>query len=166
MSLVVRDPAAPVRLTGSPARWALDFAIGGALVPLSLSWVPWFVGFGSALNVAAIALPGAALGAAVGAASPILLNAFRRGVPLWLLTVLASVTGAAAMVVAWGLAGAHSGMLLALLFTAGGGSGAVLWLPYTVATVTRRATWPVVLAVAVASPLLALFPLLAFLLFP
>lgn len=151
MSLVVQPSA---RVTGSPVRWAVDFAVGGALIPLSFGLVSWFSGFGYDFeHLAPVALAGATVGAAVGAASPVLLDYFRRGVPLWLLTILASVTGAAAMLVTGASIGRVGLGDLAVVLPMGAFVGAVFWLPYTFATVTGRPTWPVVLSVGLVYPI-------------
>lgn len=141
MSLVVRERLLPARVTGNPVRWARDFAIGGALVPLSLSLPPFSAGGpGLALVVACAAVFGL-----VGAVSPMLLDGVRRSAPLWLLTILATTAGAASMQIAWWLAfGLGSGNLPLMIL--GGFLGLVLWLPYTVCVVTGRRTWPLVVA--------------------
>ena len=157
MSLVVRDRALPSRVTGSPVRWARDFAIGGALVPLSyglpqvVDFLPAWVGLsqlrgaGAPVDLALVAACAGVFGL-LGAVTPLLLDPLRRGVPLTLLAVLAAVTGPAAMQLAWWLSGSGSWNLLAQLMLDAGVFGVFLWLPYTVCVVTGRSTWLLVLA--------------------
>lgn len=134
----------PVRITGSSRRWAFDFAVAGALTPLSHGL---FFGFID-LHLVSIATVGALTGGAIGAVSPAFLDLVRRGVPLWLLTLLASLTWATQMMATfWSLGAIAIGAFI----------GAVFWLPYTIAVMTGRRTWPVVLGAVLVSPTIELF---------
>jgi hypothetical protein len=132
----------PALVTGSPWKWSVELGFAGAMVPVATQ-----LGLAGALGpwVVPAALAMGATSALCGLVAPLALDWFRRGVPLWLLVVLASTVGA--------FAGWSAGALvdiapvLRLWYTAVAalvcGAG---WLPYTMATVLRRPTWPVVAA--------------------
>ncbi len=158
-------------LVGSPGIWARDWAIIGAgtgvLAPLgviALSMEPGLLPFAAGAGVA-----GGAAGAVLGATAPRLLERVRGRVPLPVLMLLGLPLGATWGVIAGGLGALWlPGMELALVVIAAaiaGVAGAIqlglTWLPYTVAAVTRRPVWPVVLGSVLVAPAMGWAALLA-----
>jgi hypothetical protein len=108
--------------------------------------------------VGALALSGAVFGAASGAALGWSLERLRGRVPLPLLALLAAIVAGLAGQLAGAAAVAPLGVPIVGLaawsatfhFLVGG----LVWLPYTVASVLRRPTWPVLVGASlVALPL-------------
>ncbi len=159
------EPRAPV--VGHPLRWSLDFALLGGLLPvitwLSILW--WYSALGSVGSIVgpvlALAGAGALSGSVVGAMLARFFETIRGQVPLSLLGVAVTTGGAT-----WGLVIYHLGS--AALGTGLGGHVAMMaiglcglvmgamWLPYTVASVLRRPTLPVVAAALLTSAPLAI----------
>lgn len=160
------DFAPPIAgpIPGHPRAWARDLAALGATTSVSLSLLFWagvprgftpLVGFFTVLS-----------GGLIGRCMPRVLDAVRGRVPIGALVLAAPVVGGLWGGLSGGLAGLltepRSGPVLGLL--AGGLAGAAqfgwFWLPYTVQTVRRKPTWPLLVASVFALPAIAVATLL------
>jgi hypothetical protein len=133
-------PSLPVRsvpVVGLPSRWALDLGAGGLLLPFVSMVGPTLGG-----NLLVLAAATGLVGALLGWASPFVLDKLRGQVPLPLLALLAATVSTAAMLGVTWLVSLPS--FVALLWVLQGSVLGALWLPYLVATVLGRPTWPVV----------------------
>ncbi len=162
-ALVAGPPQFPARVTGSPRRWALDFAIIGGVTSVL---APLFA-FGSPVFAVAAGFWGAATGMAIGRLLPETLERVRGRFPIPVLLALGVPIGAV-----WGgVTGALAGLTLGSADTALFGAmvasvaGAVqfgwLWFPYTFLTVLNRTTIPVVAAACVVAPTLGWLGIMA-----
>lgn len=140
-SLVPAPRALPV--VGTPARWSRDLALFGALIPigtvlpyLAMGW-GWSTFLRSPLVL--FVLVSAAMGAAIGAVAPAVLERLRGRVSLRAIGVGSTVLSAAVGAVAGLLT--PSALAGALLF---GSIGALMWLPYLMTRVLRKPTLPLV----------------------
>lgn len=158
-ALVPSAPAPPARpVTGDPSRWRRDFALMGALTGVLATAV---LGLVSPTLPLLAGIIGLLLGALLGEASPRVLERVRGRVPLATIGLLTLPVGAGVGALVGGLAALlwswHPGLALIVGGTAGLCGALQLgafWLPYTVLAVLRRPTWPVVVASAMAAPLL------------
>ncbi|MEM6926618.1 MAG: hypothetical protein AAF602_06805 [Myxococcota bacterium] len=157
----------------SPKRWSADGALLGAMAGF---FSPLLVLLSEPVTlytlqlVAFLTLCGGSTGAALGRPVRSLLNRLRRRLSIRSLAVLMPALGAI-----WGTLAVTATMVLLMAGSEfspaviagtsvghgvmiGGPIGAVmfalLWLPYAVTAVMRLSRWPVLLATAVASPLL------------
>lgn len=154
--VVTRAPAAPV--VGSPQRWAWDgFWVGGLalLGALPLSLWPWsaHTALPMLLQTAAMVLAGGLLGSGIAAGAALATERLRRArLPLPLLGGLGVGAGMAWGVLAFTAVHAVVNQTLeAWVFwmsvpvglVVGGFVGAVVWLPWLVASVLRSGRWGV-----------------------
>ncbi len=152
-------------LVGSPAHWARDFGLIGLF---SGAMGPTILGVGWSVLVAS-GLAGAAAGALLGAAAPGVLERVRGRVPIPFLLLMGIPVGAV-----WGaVAGLAAGLALGSLpnmfvlwAMVAGIAGAVqmgaVWFPYTVLSVLRKPTWPVVVLACASSLWLGRIAILLF----
>jgi hypothetical protein len=140
-------------VAGRPEAWARDFGLVGlacgVLAPAAVA--------GPSLVFAFTGLAGAFYGVVLGLVAPRVLERVRGRVPLPLLAGAAVGVGAA-----WGAATAMLGTLglggllgmVPVAATAGALVTGAVFLPYTVASVMRLSTWPIVVAASAAAPIL------------
>lgn len=127
-------------VVGRPHRWALDLAVGGAILPFVTLLSPYGVPLPLLVS---LSLTTGAAGGLLGLCTPPVLDKLRGNVPLPLLAVLAATVSSSAMLgAAWLVTGPSDIALLWLVL--GAGIGTFLWLPYLVLTALGRPTWPVV----------------------
>jgi hypothetical protein len=162
-SLPVRSPS---RVVGLPSRWALDLAAGGVMLPFVSLMGPAMLTLGPPpmaiwANVLALAAATGLAGGLLGLICPFVLDKLRGQVPLALLAVLAATVSTAAMLGVTWLVTLPSAIAL-LWVLQGSVLGSLLWMPYLVATVLGRPTWPVVTAGLMSSTAVTLLFMLLF----
>ena len=133
--------------------WARDLALVGAVTMLPLAVT---VSWKTALLAAAFSALGGAL---LGALVPRLLHRHVRRFPLLLLAPagvgLGALWGAAAALPAAVLGHSPEIRTVELAATVGAAQLGWLWIPHAVRLARRRASWPTLIAAAVAAPLVA-----------
>ncbi len=153
-ALVPRPPAAVARLTGSPLGWAVDLGLVGALTAIA---TPAAAGGASPAFLALSGLGGALCGSLLGSHMPDFLDSARHRISLRNLAVRCTLVGAGVgglvALVAAQITGQPFVGPLVVAMLAGALQLGLLWLPYTVLTVTGRSPWPVVVLACAAAPL-------------
>lgn len=163
--LVQRPDALPV--VGTRKQWAFDAALvgtvaGGASTLLLAQMLA--MGMHGVVISAVLAAAGGVSGLLLGIPLRAVVDRLRGRLPMWGYFVAMPIVGAAWGTLALSLASivANGGIdpsALWLTFRMGGPFGAalfgLLWLPYAMATVLRWRRWPVVVATAVLSPVIA-----------